>query len=71
LDDVLYIPRSFDIVDMGHEELGLPGYPRVPLLSASWGHGVDMLAGRDRAPVAEGDTDHGWSGCSATSSGQS
>jgi hypothetical protein len=30
-----------------------------------------MFMGHDRASTAEGDVDHGWSGCSATGSGQS
>jgi hypothetical protein len=30
-----------------------------------------MFMGHDRASTAEGDVDHGWSGCSATVSGQS
>jgi hypothetical protein len=29
------IPESSDIVDSGTGELGLPGYPRVPLCPAS------------------------------------
>jgi hypothetical protein len=40
LDDVPSVPRSFDIVDLGNRELGLPGYPRAPPLSASWGQVV-------------------------------
>jgi hypothetical protein len=32
----MFVPGSFDIVDLGAGELGLSGYPRVPLLPASW-----------------------------------
>jgi hypothetical protein len=35
LDYVMSIPGSFDIVGPGNGELGLSGYPRVPLLPAS------------------------------------
>jgi hypothetical protein len=35
LDDAMSIPGSFDIVGPGNGELGLSGYPRVPLLPAS------------------------------------
>jgi hypothetical protein len=38
LDDIPYVPRSFDIVDLGNGELGLLGYLRAPLLLAGWGH---------------------------------
>jgi hypothetical protein len=34
LDDVMSVPGSFDIVDLG---AGAVGYPRAPLLLASWG----------------------------------
>jgi hypothetical protein len=36
LDDMMFVPGSFDIVDLGVCELGLPGNPRAPLLPASW-----------------------------------
>jgi hypothetical protein len=76
LDDAMPIPKAFDIVDLGTKKLGLPGYPRAPLLPANWwqvvgGGGIDMFVGHDCAPTTEGDTDHGWSGCSTTSLGQS
>jgi hypothetical protein len=76
LDDVMSIPGSFDIVDLGTGEPGLPGYPRAPLLPTSYGQvvrgcRVDMFMGHGRAPTAEGDADHGWSGCSTTGPGQS
>jgi hypothetical protein len=32
--DVPSVLGSFDIVDQGNEEFGLPGYPRAPLLHA-------------------------------------
>jgi hypothetical protein len=35
LDDVTSILGFFDPVDLGNGELGLPGYPRAPLLPAS------------------------------------
>jgi hypothetical protein len=34
-EDVMSIPGSFDIVDLGASEMGMPGYPRAPLLSAN------------------------------------
>jgi hypothetical protein len=37
LDDVTSVLGSFDIVDLGIREPGLSGYPRAPLLPASWG----------------------------------
>jgi hypothetical protein len=37
LDDATLVPGSFNIVDLGTGEPGLPGYPRVPLLPTSWG----------------------------------
>jgi hypothetical protein len=76
-DNVMSAPGSFDVVDLGGGELGLPGYPRVPLLPTSWrqvagrGCGVDMFAGGDRVPIAEGDIGHSQSGCSTTGAGQS
>jgi hypothetical protein len=66
---------SFDIVDLGNGELGLQGYYRAPLPPARWGKvvgcKVDMLACCNRVPTHEGDADHGWLGCSATSPGLS
>jgi hypothetical protein len=35
-DDVMSVPGSFNIVDLGTGEVGLPGFPRAPLLPASW-----------------------------------
>jgi hypothetical protein len=32
--------RSFDVMALGNEELGLPGFPRAPLLHAGWGQVV-------------------------------
>jgi hypothetical protein len=40
LDDAPFVPGSFDIVDLGNRELGLPGYPRAPPLPTSWGQVV-------------------------------
>jgi hypothetical protein len=42
LDDAPSVPRSLDIVDLGNGELGLPGYPRAPPLSTSWGQVVGV-----------------------------
>jgi hypothetical protein len=42
LDDVMFVPGSFDIVDLGTEESRLLGYPLVPLLPASWGKMVGV-----------------------------
>jgi hypothetical protein len=36
LDDVMSVPKSSNIADLGTRELGLPGYPRGPLWPASW-----------------------------------
>jgi hypothetical protein len=36
LDDAMPVPKAFDIVDLGTKKLGLPGYPRAPLLPANW-----------------------------------
>jgi hypothetical protein len=36
LGDVMSVPGSSDIMDLGTGELGLPGYPRVPLRPTSW-----------------------------------
>jgi hypothetical protein len=49
LDDVMSVPRPFDIVDLGTGELRLQGYPRAPLLPASWGQvagGVELTCSR-------------------------
>jgi hypothetical protein len=37
-DDVMSIPESFDIVDLGAGELGLLGYRRALPLPTSWRH---------------------------------
>jgi hypothetical protein len=37
LDDATLVLGSFNVVDLGIGEPGLPGYPRVPLLPTSWG----------------------------------
>jgi hypothetical protein len=42
LDDVSSVPRSFNIVDQGNRELGLPGYPRAPPLPTSRGKVVGV-----------------------------
>jgi hypothetical protein len=45
LDDVPYVPRSFNIVDLKNGELGLPGYPQAPTLPTGWGQvagGVEL-----------------------------
>jgi hypothetical protein len=36
MDAVMFIPRSSDNAGLGIEELGLPGYPQVPLRPASY-----------------------------------
>jgi hypothetical protein len=36
LDDVMSIPESSYIVDLGIGELELPGFPRAPLRPTSW-----------------------------------
>jgi hypothetical protein len=45
--NMVSVPRSFDILDLGAAELRLLGYPRVPLLLASWrqvaGGGVELM----------------------------
>jgi hypothetical protein len=69
------VPGFFDIVDFGAGELGLLGYPRVPLLLTGWrqvvGCRFGVLVGCDRAPTAEGNIGHGGSGCSTIGPGQS
>jgi hypothetical protein len=75
--DAPFVPGSSNIMDLGNGELGLPG--GIPpagsstcrLGASGGGHGVGMLIGHDSAPTAAGDADLGWSGCSATSLGQS
>jgi hypothetical protein len=54
MGDVSSVPKSFDIVDLGNGELGLSGYPRVPLLPTQLAasgrvHGVGMLTSCDHA----------------------
>jgi hypothetical protein len=75
LDDVTFVPRSFDIVDLRNGESGLLRYPQVPLLHASWGWWqgcrVDMFTGHDCVPTTKGDADYGWSGCSTIGPSQS
>jgi hypothetical protein len=75
MGDISSALRSSDVVVLGNEELGLLGFPRVPLLPTYWGqvvgHGTSVLASHDRALAAMGDTSHGWSGCSATGPGDS
>jgi hypothetical protein len=73
LDDVTSIPRPFDNVHPGTGVVGIPpGTTSACQQGASGrGCGVDMFVGRDCAPTTEGDGDHGWSGCSTTSPGQS
>jgi hypothetical protein len=76
LDAVMSVPGSFNVADLGTRELGLLGYPpsatlACPLEASSGGCGVVVFVGSNRAPTAEGDIGCGWSGCSATSLGQS
>jgi hypothetical protein len=37
MGDISFSPGSSDVVVLGHEELGLPGFPREPLLPFGWG----------------------------------
>jgi hypothetical protein len=65
---------SFDVVVLGNEVLGLPGFPRAPLLPAGgkWQGGggrVGMLAGCDHALATTGNTCHGWLGYYETGPG--
>jgi hypothetical protein len=76
MDGVMFIPRSSDNAGLGIEELGLPGYPQVPLRPASYrqvagGCRVNMYVGCDRASIADRDVGHGWLGCFAPGSGHS
>jgi hypothetical protein len=72
-DDKISVPGSFDIVDLGTGELGLPGYLErrfcLPAGGKWWVCGVDVFADCDCVPTAEGDVGHVHSGCSATSPG--
>jgi hypothetical protein len=45
LDDVTSVHVSFNIVDLGTVEQVLLGYPRVPLLPASWGQVAGVQSG--------------------------
>jgi hypothetical protein len=40
MGDIPSTPESFDVLDPGSEELGLPGFPRALLLPTSWGQVV-------------------------------
>jgi hypothetical protein len=62
-DDVMFIPVSFNVVDLGASELGAAGLPQCTApthqLEATGGRwGVDVLMSCDHGPAAKGDIGH-------------
>jgi hypothetical protein len=71
MGDISSTPRCSDVLVLGNEELGLPGFPRAPLLLTNWGRRAGMLTNRDYTLAAMGDTSHGCLRRSTTGPGES